>query len=60
MHQESKENHSGMTQDTHWMFVLRTEVNGGLSVDPQSFSQVKNGQVRLFESKIPMWYSEIA
>jgi len=31
------------------MFEHRTEVNGWLSVNPQSFSKVNNGQVRIFD-----------
>ena len=31
------------------MFEHRTEINGWLSVNPQSFSKVNNGQARIFE-----------
>ena len=39
----------GHGSDTHLMFEHRTEVNGWLSVNPQSFSKVNNGQVRIFD-----------
>ena len=39
----------GHSSDTHLMFEHRTEVNGWLSVTPQSFSKVNNGQVRIFD-----------
>ena len=34
------------------MFEHRTEVNGGLSVNPQSFSKVNNDQKRIFLKRV--------
>ena len=44
------------------MFEHRTEVTGGLSVNPQSFSEVNNGQKRTFFVRVntDMVHSEIA
>ena len=39
----------GRGSDTHLMFENRTEVNGWLGVNPQSFSKVNNGRVRIFD-----------
>ena len=39
----------GHGSDTHLMFEHRTEVNGWLSVNPQSFSKVRNDQVTIFD-----------
>ena len=52
----------GHSSGTHWMFEHRTEVCGGLSLNPQRFSKVDNGHVRTVERStiIPIWYSEIA
>ena len=43
------------------MFEHRTEVTGGLSVNPQSFSEVNNGQKRTFFVRVntDMVHSEI-